>query len=240
MRLDKFLANMTLYSRKDSKNILREGRVMVNGNMKKSPKTKINPNRDHITLDGEIIPYRPFVYYLLNKPQGVISSTKAEIDPLVTQFLPDEIIQIYAPFPVGRLDKDTEGLLLLTNDGEFTHRALSPKYGIKKVYEAVITGQMTEKDAEKFQAGIILEDGEACLPADLKFLGHQSEKKDRVQITIQEGKFHQIKRMCQAINKPVLNLRRISMGTLDLPKDLQLGEVRELTQSFVYEKVLGE
>ncbi|MFV9510260.1 pseudouridine synthase [Tepidibacillus sp. LV47] len=226
-RLDKILAHMGLGTRKEIKKLIKEKRVRVNGEIAKDPGLQVWPSQDRIEVDGEKIEYREFIYLMMNKPQGVLSATEDHIQEVVTDLLEPEHL-IFHPFPVGRLDKDTEGLLLLTNDGQLAHQLLSPKKHVPKTYYATIQGVVTEEDIDRFREGIVLDDGYQTLPSELKILtsGPQSE----IKLTIYEGKFHQVKRMFEAVGKKVTYLKRIAMGPLILDEDLEPGEYRELTE----------
>ncbi|MCI1592151.1 pseudouridine synthase [Heyndrickxia oleronia] len=230
MRLDKFLANAGLGSRKEVKKVLKDGVVFVNNQLTKDSKIHINPKSDEITVRGEKIIYREFIYLMMNKPPGVISATEDVNEETVVDLLKIEDA-IMEPFPVGRLDKDTEGLLLLTNDGKLAHRLLSPKNHVPKTYFAVIQGEVTEKDVEAFRNGVILEDGYHTKPGILKIL--KSGLRSDIELTITEGKFHQVKRMFEAVDKKVIYLKRIEMGPLQLDESLELGDYRELSNEEV-------
>lgn len=226
-RLDKILANLGYGSRKDIKGLARAGIVKVNGETIRDSSIKINPYTSKIEIDDEIVEYREFIYLMMNKPKGYISSTDDFRDKTVIDLISDEY-KVFNPFPVGRLDKDTEGLMILSNDGQLSHRVLTPKNRIEKLYYAEIEGTVTEEDKLSFQEGIVLDDGYKTLPSKLDILtiGHIS----KVYVTIEEGKFHQIKRMFLALGKRVAYLKRIAIGGLKLDESLELGEYRELTQ----------
>ena len=238
MRLDKLLANMGYGSRKEVKQLVKDKVVMIDGVLAKSTSQHVDPIAQQITVYGEVVAYREFIYVMLHKPPGVISATEDLRDTTVIDLL-DPMLQHFAPFPVGRLDKDTEGLLLITNDGQLAHNLLSPKKHVPKVYYARIEGEVTEADGEAFAKGVILDDGYETKPASLKIIasGEQSE----IELTIQEGKFHQVKRMFEAVGKKVVYLKRLSMGSLQLDDNLALGEYRELTtQELTQLKRAGE
>ena len=230
MRLDKLLANMGYGSRKEVKQLVKDKVVSVDGVTAKSTSQHVDPAAQEVMVFGEVVEYREFIYVMLHKPPGVISATEDLRDTTVIDLL-DPMLQHFAPFPVGRLDKDTEGLLLITNDGQLTHNLLSPKKHVPKVYYARIAGEVTEADGEAFDKGVILDDGYETKPASLTILaaGEQSE----IELTIQEGKFHQVKRMFEAVGKKVVYLKRLSMGSLHLDDSLALGEYRELTEEEV-------
>jgi 16S rRNA pseudouridine516 synthase len=232
MRIDKMLANLGFGSRKEVKKLLKDGAVRINGVVIKDAKEHLNPNSDIVTINGEEVIYKEFIYLMMNKPQGVISATEDTRDETVIDLLEMED-QIYEPFPVGRLDKDTEGLLLITNDGQLSHRLLSPKKHVPKTYFAVIEGEVTEKDIEAFRQGVTLDDGYFTKSGELVIL--KSGLMSDIELTITEGKFHQVKRMFQAVGKRVVYLKRISMGPLKLDESLELGEYRELTEEEIEE-----
>ena len=227
-RIDKILSNLGYGTRKDLKKIVKNGMVQVNGIIIKDSAMKVDPEKDKIVINGEEIFYREFIYLMMNKPAGVISATFDNKDETVIDLLEVEH-QVFEPFPVGRLDKDTVGLLLLTNDGDLNHRLISPKWKVDKVYFAKINQKVTEEDIEKFKHGITLDDGYRCKEAILE-IQKASEEGSEIVLTIQEGKFHQVKRMFEAVGKKVTYLKRIEFGTLPLDEDLEEGEYRELTE----------
>lgn len=227
-RIDKILSNLGYGTRKDLKKIVKNGMVQVNGITIKDSAMKVDPEKDKIVINGEEIFYREFIYLMMNKPAGVISATFDNKDETVIDLLEVEH-QVFEPFPVGRLDKDTVGLLLLTNDGDLNHRLISPKWKVDKVYFAKIDQKVTEEDIEKFKHGITLDDGYRCKEAILD-IQKASEEGSEIVLTIQEGKFHQVKRMFEAVGKKVTYLKRIEFGTLPLDEDLEEGEYRELTE----------
>lgn len=229
MRLDKFLVDCCIGSRSEVKLLLKKKRVIVNGVVETSPKFQIDEKKDKISVDGNILNYETFVYYLLNKPKGVISATEDKKHPTVLDLL-DDIARQKEVFPVGRLDIDTHGLLLLTNNGLLAHSMLSPKKHVDKTYISVIDGIMTDEDVLAFEKGIVLKDV-TCQPANLDILSiDDSSNSCKVSITISEGKFHQVKRMVSSRGKTVTDLQRISMGPLRLPEDLVMGDFRRLTE----------
>ena len=229
MRLDKFLVACAVGSRTEVKNYLKAGRVTVNGKKEKSAKLQINEETDEICFDGEKLDYEEFVYYMMNKPQGIISATEDPKHKTVLDLL-DDYARAKEVFPVGRLDIDTHGLLLLTNDGKLAHALLSPKRHVDKTYLAQINGIMTDADVETFSQGIPLKDF-TCQPAKLELVSIDREKKQSlVRVTIAEGKFHQVKRMVAYCGKEVVDLQRLTMGTLTLDEDLKRGEWRRLSQ----------
>ena len=230
-RIDKILSNLGYGTRKDLKKIVKNGMVQVNGVIIKDSAMKVDPEKDKIVINGEEIFYREFIYLMMNKPAGVVSATFDNKDETVIDLLEVEH-QVFEPFPVGRLDKDTVGLLLLTNDGELNHRLISPKWKVDKVYFAKIDKKVTEEDVEKFKNGISLDDGYTCKEAILE-IQNASDEGSEIVLTIQEGKFHQVKRMFEAVGKKVTYLKRIEFGTLPLDDDLEEGEYRELTEEEV-------
>lgn len=228
MRLDKLLANMGYGSRKEVKQLLKQKAVTVDGVEVKDPAIKVDPVQQNVSVFGERVEYVEFIYLMMNKPQGVISATEDKVDKTVIDLL-DPLAQHFAPFPVGRLDKDTEGLLLITNDGNLAHNLLSPKKHVPKVYYAKIDGRVTEADITAFSQGVELEDGYITKPGHLVIL--KSDNQSEIELTIQEGKFHQVKRMFEAVGKKVTYLKRLSMGSLTLDDNLPLGDYRELTET---------
>lgn len=230
MRIDKLLANLGFGSRKEVKKLLKDGAVRVNDVVIKDAKQHIDPNNETVTLNGETIEYKEFIYLMMNKPPGFLSATEDYEGQTVIDLLEMED-QVYSPFPVGRLDKDTEGLLLITNDGQLAHRLLSPKKHVPKTYFAVIDGEVASDDITNFREGVFLDDGYKTKPAELVIL--KSGIRSDIELTITEGKFHQVKRMFEAVGKRVVYLKRISMGPLLLDETLELGEYRELTDEEV-------
>lgn len=222
MRLDKFLANMGVGTRSEVKQLLKKGSVKVNQNIVKLPKLHVNPNSDEIMVNDEVVSYIDKVYIMLNKPKGYISATEDELHPTIIDLIPE-----YAHlniFPVGRLDKDTEGLLLVTNDGQFNHEVMNPNKHVSKTYEVYSKHPITQFDIDKFKSGIELSDGK-LKPAILKkvddYVSH---------VTIYEGKYHQVRRMFHSIENEVLELKRIKIAQLELDHNLDLGSYRLLTQ----------
>ena len=229
MRLDKFLVACAVGSRTEVKNLLKAGRVTVNGKKEKSAKLQIDEEKDEICFDGQVLEYEEFVYCMMNKPQGVISETEDPKHRTVLDLL-DDIARSKEVFPVGRLDIDTHGLLLLTNDGQLAHALLSPKRHVDKTYLAHVEGIMTQEDVETFVKGIPLKDF-TCQPAKLEIVSVDSVKNQSlVRVTIAEGKFHQVKRMVAYCGKEVVDLQRLTMGTLVLDENLERGEWRRLTR----------
>ena len=223
MRLDKYLADMGLASRKELKQIIKSGRVTVNGIAAAVPEMKVSDS-DSICFDGQELSYKQFHYYMLNKPAGVLSVTEDRKQGTVLDLVSPQMRRL-GLFPVGRLDKDTCGLLLLTDDGDFSHRVISPKSGVEKLYYARVDGEPTAADVKAFEEGIVLGDGTVCLPAKLRLLGGSE-----CLVTVMEGKYHQVKRMLASRGKPVLELKRLRIGELELDESLAPGEYRELTE----------
>ena len=228
MRLDKCLADCGLGTRSEVKSLLKAKRITVNGKVATNGKVQVNPETDDIMFDGEKIQYEEFVYIMMNKPKGVVSATEDNLHKTVLDLI-DPLYFKKGVFPVGRLDIDTHGLLLLTNDGELAHRLLSPKKHVTKIYQARVEGVMTAEDAADFDKGIVLSDGTECMPARLDILS-TTQDESIVQIHLKEGKFHQVKRMVKACGKTVVDLERLTMGPLKLDESLALGESRPLTE----------
>jgi len=225
-RLDKLLSNHGYGTRKEIKQLIKRGIVKVDGETAKDGGMHVDPVASTIEIDGEKLNYRKYIYIMLNKPQGVVSATYDNKYKTVVDLLPDEY-KPFEPFPAGRLDIDTEGFLLMTNDGQLAHELLSPKKHVPKKYYALVEGMVTEEDVEKFREGIVLDDGYKTMPAKLEIIraGVHSE----VELVINEGKFHQVKRMFKEVGKKVKYLRRIEFGGLRLDESLKPGECRELT-----------
>jgi len=229
-RLDKLLSNRGFGSRKEIKQLIHLGQVTVDGHVVKDGSIHVHPEKSEIYVAGRKLHYREFIYLMLNKPTDVVSATWDKRSKTVLDLIPDEY-KHFDLFPVGRLDKNTEGLLLLTNDGQLAHNLLSPKKHVPKTYFAQVKGRVTDEDISAFREGVILDDGYKTLPADLEIL--ISNEISHIRLTITEGKFHQVKRMFEAVNKKVIYLKRISMGSLTLDDSLKPGEVRELSQEEV-------
>lgn len=223
-RLDKLLASTGRWSRKEGKELIARGRVLVDGRAVSRPEEKCDPQQCCILVDGERVDCAPYVYIMLHKPAGLLSATQDRKQATVLDLLPEHLRR-RGLFPVGRLDKDTEGLLLLTDDGPLGHELLSPRKHVDKVYYARVDGVLDEQDVRALAEGMTLGDGLACLPAGLEPLGDKSE----CLVTLREGKYHQVKRMLAARGKPVLYLKRLSMGPLKLDEGLRKGEWRPLT-----------
>ncbi|MDJ1152695.1 pseudouridine synthase [Macrococcus caseolyticus] len=225
MRLDKFLGNHGFGTRKEVKLLVKRGAVKVNDVVVKKSDIKIVPENDTVTVYNEVVMYEPFVYIMLNKPAGYISSTKDYKDETVLELI--EGFEHYELHPVGRLDKDTEGLLILTNDGQFSHDVLSPRKHVNKTYFARVDGYVTDDTVELFKAGITLDDGYKAMPAELQVIS--AREISEIELVIQEGKFHQVKRMFKAVDMTVIYLKRIKMGGLPLDESLTPGAYRKLT-----------
>lgn len=225
-RIDKVLSNMGFGSRKEIKEKIKEKLVTVEGNLVKDPGLKVDPEEDKIVIEGEEVFYRKFIYLMMNKPQGVVSATFDNHDQTVIDLLPFDY-KAFDPAPVGRLDKDTVGLLLITNDGELNHKLLSPRNHVDKIYYAYLEKEAQDEDVKAFEKGIVLGDGYKCMPAGL-VIGEEDRKE--VHVTLREGKFHQVKRMFHARDNEVTYLQRVSFGPLTLDEDLEEGEFRELTE----------
>ncbi|EXJ23084.1 Ribosomal small subunit pseudouridine synthase A [Alkalibacterium sp. AK22] len=230
MRLDKLLAHSGLGTRKEVKKLMKTKIVKVNGEVVTDPKVHVEPDQDQVSVGGEPLDYQEFVYFMMNKPQGVISATEDLMHETVLDLLEMQD-SLQEPHPVGRLDIDTEGLLILTNDGKLTHRLLSPKKHVDKLYYAKVEGVVTEADVDAFKEGVTLDDDYHTLPADLEIVSIDEERQlSEIRLTIREGKFHQVKRMMQSVGKEVVYLKRLSMGPLELDDKLELGTYRELTK----------
>jgi len=228
MRLDKFLSSCGMGSRKDIKQLIKGGTVSVNGACIKDGSVHVDENKDIINVSGNDVIYRKYIYLMLNKPRGYVSATYDKHLPIVCSLIPEEFAHFEA-FPVGRLDIDTEGLLVLTNDGDLTHRVLSPKKHVDKTYFVKCMLPLTENNERVFKEGITLDDGYKTMPAKLTIHSDPTE----CTLVIQEGKFHQVKRMMEAVGNKVTYLKRIKMGSLCLDSSLNPGEIRELTEEEV-------
>lgn len=227
MRIDKFLANMGYGSRKEVKKLLKDGGVRIDSLPVKDAKAQVNVDVQEVTVYGELVEYKEFIYLMMNKPQEVISATEDEEQQTVIDLLQPEDA-VFDLFPVGRLDKDTEGFLLLTNDGKLAHQLLSPKKHVPKKYYARVEGLVTEDDISAFRRGVMLEDGYVTKPGELTIL--RGDRISEIELVITEGKFHQVKRMFEAVGKKVIYLKRTEMGPLLLDEELELGQYRELTE----------
>lgn len=234
MRLDKFFTSQSLATRKEAKELVKQGRITVNGETVKFSDTQIDPSCDIILLDGKNVSYKEYIYIMLNKPQGVVSATEDRQHQTVLDLVPPALYR-KGLFPAGRLDKDTEGFVLLTDDGDFAHRILSPQKHIPKTYHAIINKPIDETDISAFREGLRLSDGTVCMRAELRLLEDSAEP--LVEVVLQEGKYHQVKRMFESRGKRVVYLKRTQMGGLPLDPELKSGECREILHKEL-EKIL--
>ena len=225
IRLDKYLADMGAGTRSEIKKSIRAGRAAVNGAVTKRPETRIDTEKDTVELDGRNISYEAYEYFMLNKPSGTVSAVTDRRDTTVVSLIRDRKRDVL--FPVGRLDKDTEGLLLFTNDGALAHRLLAPAKHVDKLYFARVRGAVTEEDKERFARGLDIGDEKPTLPADLTICS--SGEISEITLAIREGRFHQVKRMFASRAKPVVELRRVRMGAIALDERLEPGQCRELS-----------
>lgn len=233
MRLDKFLTEMEIGSRSQVKSLIKKGLVEVNGVVCRDSDYKLDESKDVVSYGGEKLSYQKFRYYILNKPQGVVTATKDSKEKTVMELL--ENVRKADLAPVGRLDKDTEGLLLITNDGALAHKLLSPKKHVDKVYRVKLAKPVTEDDIEQLEAGVDIGDDSITMPAKV-----QRIQEKEILLTIHEGRFHQVKRMLKAVGNEVVHLKRESFGCLQLEDSLKTGAFRELTTEEVDElKKLG-
>ena len=232
-RLDKIVASQGKLSRSDVKKMVKSGRITVDGAVPKSADLKIDAQAAVIAIDGKILGYKKHIYIMLNKPQGVISASNDKTQKTVVDLVPPELFRD-GLFPAGRLDGDTRGFVLITDDGDFAHRILSPKNHIMKTYHAELKHALTEEDIAAFKNGIELADGTLCLEAEVRML---DTEKPTAEVKICEGKYHQVKRMFAALGNKVVDLRRVKMGALSLDETLEEGQCREITDE---EKVLIE
>lgn len=226
MRLDKFISTTTTLSRAEAKKIIKKG-ILINDILIKSPDYKVDEFNDQVIVSGNRLVYRKYIYIMMNKPKNTVSATEDAIERTVVDILRDED-RIYKVFPVGRLDKDTEGLMLLTNDGELAHKLISPKKDVVKKYYVEVSGELKNEHLQIVKEGLTLEDGYRCKPARLEILD-SSEGNSKANIFITEGKFHQVKRMMKSLGATVTYLKRLSIGNLKLDENLKLGEYRYLT-----------
>lgn len=224
-RLDKVIASQGKYSRSEVKKLVKKGLVAVNKSVVKISDLKVDPQKDEISVDGEVLCYKKHIYIMLNKPQGVISASTDKSQKTVVDLVPAELFRD-GLFPAGRLDGDTVGFVLITDDGDFAHRILSPKNHIAKTYHAVLQREITADDIESFKKGVELSDGTLCLEAELSPLKADAPM---AEIIICEGKYHQVKRMFAALGNKVLFLKRVKMGELSLDESLEEGQCREIT-----------
>jgi pseudouridylate synthase len=226
VRLDKFISTTTTLSRAEAKKVIKKG-ILINDKLIKTPDYKIDEFKDQVIVNGNRLVYQKYVYIMMNKPKDTVSATEDAIERTVVDILRDED-RIYKVFPVGRLDKDTEGLMLLTNDGELAHKLISPKKDVEKKYYVEVSGELKNEHLKIIKEGVILEDGYRCKPARLEILD-SSKGNSKANIFITEGKFHQVKRMMKSLGATVTYLKRLSIGSLKLDENLKLGEYRYLT-----------
>ncbi|WP_353989165.1 pseudouridine synthase [Pediococcus argentinicus] len=238
MRVDKFLHDMNLGTRTQIRKLVRDGYVAVNGELVKTGRVKVVPEVDLVTVKNEEVKYQEFFYYVLNKPIGVLTATEDRKQKTVMDLF-NKVDYRSDLFPVGRLDKDTEGLLLITNNGNMAHRLLSPEHHVTKVYRAVVTGNMDESVIQEFKDGVTLKDGTKLKAAELEILSYSElENQTTVQIKITEGKYHQVRRMFGATGERVVGLRRVAFGPLTLDSGVISGNYRALTDEEL--EALGE
>lgn len=232
MRLDKFLCDTAGLTRTEAKNAVKKGQIAVNGQVQKAADFKVKENTDTVTFQGKPLSYAAFHYYMLHKPAGVITATEDKKESTVMDILREEKVKNL--FPVGRLDKDTEGLLLITDDGELAHNLLSPKKHVDKEYLVKVRDSISEEDCRKLSEGVDIGDEKPTAPAKVERVAEKE-----ILLTIREGRFHQVKRMLQAVGNEVLYLKRLSMGSLRLPEDLKKGAYRPLSEEEIY-KIKGD
>lgn len=232
MRLDKFLCDTAGLTRTEAKNAVKKGQIAVNGQVQKAADFKVKETTDTVTFQGRPLSYAAFHYYILHKPAGVITATEDKKESTVMDILREEKVKNL--FPVGRLDKDTEGLLLITDDGELAHNLLSPKKHVDKEYLVKVRDCISEEDCRKLSEGVDIGDEKPTAPAKVERVAEKE-----ILLTIREGRFHQVKRMLQAVGNEVLYLKRLSMGSLRLPKDLEKGTYRPLSEEEIY-KIKGD
>ncbi|WMJ23615.1 pseudouridine synthase [Paludicola sp. MB14-C6] len=235
MRLDKFFSSQEILSRKEVKAEVKKGTIKVNDTIPSSPEYKMDTDKDIVTYKGKEIPYKPYVYIMLNKPQGVVSATDDKINKTVLDLVPKELFRSDL-FPAGRLDKDTVGFVLITNDGDFAHNILSPKNHIEKKYLVRLDKSITEEEIQQVEQGITLADGTVCRPASIQVI--EAGETPLLEIVISEGKYHQIKRMFGVVNCGVTYLKRTQMGGLRLDEDLPEGICREIMHNELHKILL--
>ena len=228
MRIDKYLCEMGTGSRKEIKKFIKEKKVSVNGKCVLKADFCVDENKDEVIFDGRRVWYKKYIYLMLNKPAGYLSATEDKKLPTVSELI-DEKYAHYNAFCAGRLDIDTTGFLLLTNDGAFAHHIISPRHHIEKRYIAKINAPADESDVCKMREGVVLDDGYKCMSAKLEIINSSPEGSE-IYLTIQEGKFHQVKRMFEAVGKKVLSLKRVEIGGVLLDESLKPGQMRELTK----------
>ena len=227
MRLDKFLCDTAGLTRTEAKNAVKKGQIAVNGQVQKAADFKVKETEDTVTFNGKPLSYAAFHYYMLHKPAGVITATEDKKESTVMDILKEEMVKNL--FPVGRLDKDTEGLLLITDDGGLAHNLLSPKKHVDKEYLVKVRDSISEEDCRKLSEGVDIGDEKPTAPAKVERVAEKE-----ILLTIREGRFHQVKRMLQAVGNEVVYLKRISFGSLRLPKDLEKGAYRPLSEEEIY------
>lgn len=232
MRLDKFLCDTAGLTRTEAKNAVKKGQIAVNGQVQKAADFKVKENTDTVTFQGKPLSYAAFHYYMLHKPAGVITATEDKKESTVMDILREEKVKNL--FPVGRLDKDTEGLLLVTDDGELAHNLLSPKKHVDKEYLVKVRDSISEEDCRKLSEGVDIGDEKPTAPAKVERVAEKE-----ILLTIREGRFHQVKRMLQSVGNEVLYLKRLSMGSLRLSEDLEKGAYRPLSEEEIY-KIKGD
>lgn len=232
MRLDKFLCDTAGLTRTEAKNAIKKGQVAVNGQVQKTADFKVKENGDTVTFQGKPLSYAAFHYYMLHKPAGVITATEDKKESTVMDILKEEKVKNL--FPVGRLDKNTEGLLLITDDGELAHNLLSPKKHVDKGYLVKVRDSISEEDCKKLSEGVDIGDEKPTAPAKVERVAEKE-----ILLTIREGRFHQVKRMLRAVGNEVVYLKRLSFGSLRLPKDLEKGAYRPLSEEEIY-KIKGD
>ncbi len=223
MRLDRFIAEQMNISRSDAKEYIRRGRISVNGSICRRGELSVEPEKDAVSADGRSIIYREFIYIMLNKPAGTVCAVRDELSPTVLGLIPPELRR-KGLFPAGRLDKDTEGFVFITDDGALGHRIISPRSHVDKVYYAELENEADEGYPEAFASGMEIDGGERCLPASIELL----EDRRKVMITLHEGKYHQVKRMIAALGNKVIYLKRTAVGGIPLDPALKPGECREI------------
>ncbi len=226
MRIDKFISEQAGVSRSDAKTMLKKGQILINGSIVKSADTRLDPEKDIVTISGKEISYRKFMYIMLNKPDGVVCATRDGLSSTVLELLPPELIR-KGLFPAGRLDKDTEGFVFITDDGALAHKMLSPKNHVEKEYILTLEKPAEKHYEELFASGMTIDGGEECLPAKLIF----TDNPQIVRLILHEGKYHQVKRMMEAAGNRVTHLKRIRMGGIELDSALSAGQCREITAS---------
>lgn len=225
MRIDKFISEQLVISRSDAKTLLKRSEVTINGSVVKSGDAKFDPEKDIVTVRGEKIAYRQFMYIMLNKPDGVVCATRDGLSSTVLELLPENFRR-KGLFPAGRLDKDTEGFVFITDDGVLAHKMLSPKKHVEKEYVVTLEKPAEEPYVEIFASGMTIDGGEICLPAKLTL----TDNPHIVKLVLHEGKYHQVKRMMEAVGNKVTHLKRIRMGGISLDESLSAGECREITE----------